>query len=44
MLADRITAGEIVVPVAETYALADVVEAFRALDRPHAPGKIIILP
>lgn len=44
VLADRIAAGEIVLPVAETYALADVVEAFRALDRPHSPGKIVVLP
>ncbi|MFT4228909.1 MAG: NADP-dependent oxidoreductase [Microbacterium sp.] len=41
-LADRIAAGSLVLPVAATYPLDDVVAAFAALDGAHAPGKIVV--
>jgi NADPH:quinone reductase-like Zn-dependent oxidoreductase len=43
-LADRIAAGSVVLPVAGTFPLDEVVPAFVTLDAPHAPGKVIILP
>lgn len=43
-LADRISSRELVLPVAVTYSLDDVVEAFAVLEAPHAAGKIVVLP
>jgi len=43
-LAARVAAGEIVLPVAATYPLSEVVAAFTALEGAHAPGKIVVLP
>ncbi|PZU46644.1 MAG: hypothetical protein DI566_07390 [Microbacterium sp.] len=43
-LLDRIGRGNLVLPVAETYPLDEVVAAFTALEGSHAPGKIIITP
>jgi len=43
-LATRVAAGEIVLPVAATYPLDEVVAAFTALEGAHAPGKIVVLP
>jgi len=43
-LADRIAAGTLVVPVAGTYSLDDVVAAFTELESMPAPGKIIVTP
>ncbi|MFH8251209.1 NADP-dependent oxidoreductase [Microbacterium sp. B2969] len=43
-LADRIAAGSLVLPVAATFPLDDVVAAFTALESPHPPGKIVVLP
>lgn len=43
-LADRIARGKLVLPVAATYPLREVIAAFKALEGSHAPGKIIILP
>lgn len=43
-LADDIVAGRLVFPVAATYPLAQVVEAFTALEGSHAPGKIVVIP
>lgn len=43
-LADDLADGELVLPVAATYPLDAVVEAFRALDAPHPPGKVVVLP
>lgn len=44
LLAEQIAAGEIVLPVAATYPLTHVVEAFTALEGPRDPGKIVVLP
>lgn len=43
-LVDEIAAGRLVLPVAATYPLDDVVAAFEALDGPHPAGKIVVLP
>lgn len=43
-LADRIAAGRLVLPVAATYPLSDVVAAFTALEGSHTPGKIVVTP
>lgn len=43
-LVTRIVEGELVLPVAATYPLAEVVAAFTALEGSHAPGKIVVLP
>ena len=43
-LGERIAAGEIVFPVAQTCPLDDIVAAFEALESSHAPGKIVVLP
>ncbi|WNM25348.1 NADP-dependent oxidoreductase [Demequina capsici] len=43
-LAADIAAGRIVVPVAATFPLDQVVEAFAALESSHAPGKIVVTP
>jgi len=41
-LVDRVARGVLRLPVAATFALDDIVAAFRALEAPHAPGKIIV--
>ncbi|MFT4215085.1 MAG: NADP-dependent oxidoreductase [Microbacterium sp.] len=43
-LAEGIAAGTLVLPVAATFPLDDVAAAFAALEAPHAPGKIVVLP
>lgn len=43
-LARGVASGSIRVPIAATYPLADVSDAFRALEGAHAPGKIVVLP
>jgi NADPH:quinone reductase-like Zn-dependent oxidoreductase len=43
-LAGRIAAGELEVPIAATYPLADVRAAYTELDRGHTHGKIVLLP
>lgn len=43
-LADQLASGGLVLPVAATYPLAEVVAAFRAMEASHAPGKIVITP
>ncbi|WP_298740710.1 NADP-dependent oxidoreductase [uncultured Microbacterium sp.] len=43
-LAEQVTAGEIVLPVAATYPLDEVAAAFAALEGAHAPGKIVVTP
>jgi NADPH:quinone reductase-like Zn-dependent oxidoreductase len=43
-LAERIAEGELVLPVAATYGLDEVIEAFTALESAHAPGKIVVTP
>lgn len=44
ILAARVAAGEIVVPVSASYPLDQVAAAFTALGRAHAPGKVIVTP
>ena len=43
-LADAIAVGDLQVPVARTFPLEEVVEAFTTLEGSHAPGKIVVLP
>ena len=43
-LAGRIAAGELEVPIAATYPLADVRAAYTELARGHTHGKIVLLP
>ncbi len=43
-LAALIAAGELDVPIAATYPLADVRAAFRELERGHTRGKIVLTP
>lgn len=43
-LAGHIAAGRLSVPVAATYPLEDVREAFRELERRHTRGKIVLVP
>lgn len=43
-LAERVAAGEIVVPIAATYPLDQVAAAFSALEDGHLTGKIVVLP
>lgn len=43
-LAGLIAAGELEVPIAATYPLERVVDAYRDLERRHSLGKIVLLP
>lgn len=43
-LGERIAAGDIVFPIAQTFALDEIVAAFQAVESSHAPGKIVIIP
>jgi NADPH:quinone reductase-like Zn-dependent oxidoreductase len=43
-LAGLIEAGRLEVPIARTYPLADVREAYRELERRHTLGKIVLIP
>jgi NADPH:quinone reductase-like Zn-dependent oxidoreductase len=43
-LADLIQAGELDVPIAATYPLAEVREAYTELARGHTRGKIVLRP
>lgn len=43
-LVELVTAGELEVPVAATYPLAEVRAAFRELVERHTRGKIVLLP
>jgi NADPH:quinone reductase-like Zn-dependent oxidoreductase len=43
-LAGLIDAGRLEVPIAGTYPLAQVREAFRDLERRHTLGKIVLIP
>jgi NADPH:quinone reductase-like Zn-dependent oxidoreductase len=43
-LAGLVAAGELEVPIAATFPLADVRAAFELLDRGHTRGKIVLLP
>jgi NADPH:quinone reductase-like Zn-dependent oxidoreductase len=43
-LARLIAAGELEVPIAATFPLSDVHDAFRLLEQGHTKGKIVLLP
>ena len=43
-LARLIAAGELEVPIAATFPLGDVRDAFRLLEQGHTRGKIVLLP
>lgn len=43
-LAGLVAAGELEVPIAATFPLADVREAFKLLEQGHTRGKIVLLP
>jgi NADPH:quinone reductase-like Zn-dependent oxidoreductase len=43
-LADLIAAGNLDVPIARTYPLAEVREAYRELEQRHTLGKIVLIP
>ncbi|WP_062204499.1 NADP-dependent oxidoreductase [Demequina salsinemoris] len=43
-LADEVAAGRVVLPVAATFPLEQVVDAFTVLESSHAPGKIVVTP
>ena len=43
-LAQRIDQGELEVPIAHVYSLADVQEAYRELEQRHVLGKIVLVP
>ncbi|WP_405588841.1 NADP-dependent oxidoreductase [Streptomyces sp. NBC_01190] len=43
-MADLIASGEIEIPIAATYPLDQVAEAFRELERRHTRGKIVLIP
>ena len=43
-LADAISQGKVVVPIAHVYALDDVQAAYRELAQGHTLGKIVLVP
>ncbi|GLI26587.1 NADPH:quinone reductase [Agromyces rhizosphaerae] len=43
-LAEGLAEGRFVLPVAATFPLDEVADAFAALETSHAPGKIVVLP
>jgi NADPH:quinone reductase-like Zn-dependent oxidoreductase len=43
-LAGLVAAGELEVPIAATFPLADVSAAFKLLEQGHTRGKIVLLP
>jgi NADPH:quinone reductase-like Zn-dependent oxidoreductase len=43
-LVDRIARGDLVLPVAATFPLDAVGDAFAALESTHAPGKVVVTP
>jgi NADPH2:quinone reductase len=43
-MADLVADGKIEIPIAATYPLDQVAEAFEALERRHTRGKIVLLP
>lgn len=43
-LADRLAEGSLELPIAATYPLDDVGQAFEALERRHSLGKIVLVP
>lgn len=44
ILAERAAEGDVSVPVVASFDLPDAVEAFKLLESPHAPGKVIVTP
>jgi NADPH:quinone reductase-like Zn-dependent oxidoreductase len=43
-LADLVAKGELEIPIARTYPLSEVRDAFRDLEQRHTLGKIVLVP
>ncbi|THG34050.1 NADP-dependent oxidoreductase [Glaciibacter flavus] len=43
-LADLLAAGELELPIAATFPLERVIDAFEQLEHGHTPGKIVLIP
>ena len=43
-MADLVASGAIEIPIAATYPLARVADAFEELERRHTRGKIVLIP
>ena len=43
-LVDLMAAGRLEIPIAKTYPLAEVQEAYRDLEQRHTQGKIVLKP
>jgi NADPH:quinone reductase-like Zn-dependent oxidoreductase len=43
-MANLVAAGKIEIPIAATYPLARVAEAFAELEQRHTRGKIVLIP
>ena len=43
-IAEMVASGEVVIPVAATYPLAQVREAYAELEKRHTHGKIVLIP
>jgi NADPH:quinone reductase-like Zn-dependent oxidoreductase len=43
-LAGLVAGGELEIPIAKTYPLAQVRDAYRDLERRHTRGKIVLVP
>lgn len=43
-LADALAGGRMLLPMAATFPLTEIAEAFRMLESAHAPGKIAVIP
>ena len=43
-LVDLVASGRITVPIAATYPLDHVREAYRELEKRHTRGKIVLIP
>jgi len=43
-MAELVASGRIEVPIAASYPLTEVREAYRELERRHTHGKIVLMP
>jgi NADPH:quinone reductase-like Zn-dependent oxidoreductase len=43
-MAELVASGEIIVPIAAAYPLAEIRAAFADLERRHTRGKIVLIP
>lgn len=44
ILAEELAAGRMILPIAATFPLTEIADAFRMLESPHVPGKIAVIP